>query len=75
MSESFEGEAYRHVGDEVVDVVAALPPADGQAAAEVGDEHCDESVYSEVGRDGKVSSVVCRKHDLMLHKSWLVNLT
>ena len=34
---------YRMVGDEVVDVVAALPPSDGEAAAEVGDEHADDT--------------------------------
>lgn len=60
------GETYRLVGDEVVDVVAALPPPDGQAAAEVGDEHGDEGVDGEISRDGKVSSIVSRKHDLML---------
>lgn len=29
---------------EMVDVVAALPPANGQAAAKVGDEHANERV-------------------------------
>lgn len=59
----------------MVDVVAALPPSDGQAAAEVGDEHGDEGIHGEVGRDGKVGGVMCREHDLMLHKFWLVSLT
>lgn len=67
-------ETYRLVGDEMVDVVAALPPSDGQAAAEVGDEHCDEGVDGEVGRDGKMGSVVSREHDLML-QDLLVSLT
>ncbi len=54
------------VGDEVVDVVAAFPPADGEAAAEVGDEDTDEGVGNEVVGDASVAGVVGREHDLML---------
>ena len=35
------GVVFRVVRYEVVDVVAGLPPADAEAAAEVGDEHAD----------------------------------
>lgn len=37
---------------EMVDVVAALPPADGQAAAKVGDEHANECVDSKYLSNG-----------------------
>lgn len=58
--------AYRLVGDQVVDVVAALPPSHGQTAAEVGDEEADEGVEGEVVGDGSVSGVVSSEHDLVL---------
>ena len=32
---------YRLVGNEVMNVVAALPPSDGQSAAKVSDEHAN----------------------------------
>ena len=54
------------VGDEVVDVVATLPPADGETAAEVGDEHADEGVGDEVVGDASMASVVRCEHDLVL---------
>lgn len=57
---------YRHVRDEMVDVVAALPPANGQAAAEVGDEHADERVDNKDLGNGSMAGIVGREHDLML---------
>jgi len=54
------------VGDEVVDVVAAFPPANGEAAAEVGDEDADEGVGDKVMGDASVAGVVRGEHDLML---------
>ena len=60
------GRTNRLVGDEMMDVVAALPPPNGQAAAKVGNEHADECVYSEDLRDGSMASIVSREHDLML---------
>jgi len=54
------------VGDEVVDVVAAFPPANGEAAAEVGDEDADEGVGDKVVGDASVAGVVRGEHDLML---------
>ncbi len=54
------------VGDEVVDVVAAFPPANGEAAAEVGDEDADEGVGDKVVGDASVAGVVRSEHDLML---------
>lgn len=53
----------------MVDVVAALPPSDGQATAEVGDEHADEGVVYEDARDGSVAGVMCREHDLVLEET------
>jgi hypothetical protein len=58
-------DTYRVVGDEMVDVVAALPPADGQAAAKVGDEHGDQAVDLELAGDGTVRGVVGGEHDLV----------
>ena len=60
------GDRYRLIGNQVVDVVAALPPADGQAAAEIGDEHANQGVHHEIMRDGEVAGVVCGEHDLVL---------
>jgi hypothetical protein len=60
-------DTYRLVGDEVVDVVAALPPSDGQATAKVGDEDTNEGIDDEVVGDGTMASVVSCEHDLMLH--------
>jgi hypothetical protein len=59
---------YRVVGDEVVDVVAALPPAHGEAAAKVGNEDGDEGVDGEVVGDGEVTSIVSGEHDLVLQE-------
>ncbi len=50
----------------MVDVVTALPPAYGQAAAEVGYEHSDQTVHEKAMGDASMSSVVGSKHDLML---------
>jgi hypothetical protein len=49
----------------MVDVVAALPPADRQAAAEVADKHGEQAVEGEVARDGAVGGIVGREHDLV----------
>ena len=56
----------RVVGDEVVDVVAAFPPPDRQAAAEVGHEHADQGVGDEIMGDAPMTGVVGGKHYLML---------
>jgi hypothetical protein len=50
-----------------MDIVTALPPSDGEAAAEVGDEHADERIDNEDLRDSSMSSIVCSEHNLMLH--------
>lgn len=57
---------YRLVGDEMVNIVAALPPSDGQTAAKVGDEHANETVNLEILGDGSVAGIVSGEHDLML---------
>lgn len=54
------------IGDQVMDIVTALPPADGQPATEVGDEHAKECIHDEIVGDGKMSSIVRSEHDLML---------
>jgi hypothetical protein len=46
--------------------VTALPPADGQATAEVGNEQPNECIHSEDLCDGPMSSIVGREHNLML---------
>jgi len=57
--------AYGVVGDEMMHVVTAFPPANRQAAAEVGDEHADQGVRDEFMGDAHVSGVVGGEHDLM----------
>lgn len=59
------GVVLRMVCDQVVHVVAALPPSNGQATAEIGDEHADDAVSNKVVRDGTVASVMGREHDLV----------
>ena len=60
------GIVFGHVGDEVVDVVRALPPTNGQPAAEISHECSNQSVSHKVARNSTVSSIVCGKHDLLL---------
>lgn len=55
-----------HIRNEVVDVVAALPPANGQAAAEVGDKHADERVDDKDLGNGSMTGIMGCEHDLML---------
>ena len=57
---------YGLVGDKVVNVVAALPPSDGQTTAEVSNKGTDEGVDDEVLGNGTVASIVRSEHDLML---------
>lgn len=59
---------YWQVGDEVMNVVAALPPSNGQATAEVGDEDTNGRVDDKVASDGAMSSIVGAEHDLMLSR-------
>jgi hypothetical protein len=53
----------------MVHVVAALPPPDGQAAAEIGHEHGNEAIGLEVAGDGAVRGVVRSEHDLVPEQS------
>lgn len=48
----------RCVCDQMVNVVAALPPTDGETTAEVGNEHANQGVSYKVGGDGKMASIV-----------------
>ena len=58
--------AYGLVGHDVVDVVAALPPADGQTAAKVTNKQPKQCVKDEILGDGAMPGIVCSEHDLML---------
>ena len=58
--------AYGLVRYEVMDVVATLPPANGQATAEVCNEHADQSVGNEIMGDASMTCIVGSEHDLML---------
>lgn len=53
------------VRDEMVHVVTALPPANGQTAAQIADEDANERVGRDVVCDAPVTGVVGRKHDLL----------
>jgi hypothetical protein len=61
------------IRDQVVHVVAALPPSDGEATAKVGNEDADQGVDDKVLGDGAVTCVVGAEHDLMLGKLVLAN--
>lgn len=52
-----------------MDVVATLPPSDGQATAEVGYEHADKRVDHEVVGDASMSCIMSCEHYLMLLQS------
>lgn len=43
---------YWLIGYEMMDIVTALPPPDGQTTAKVGDEHADERVDGKCLSDG-----------------------
>lgn len=51
----------------MVHIVAALPPSNRQATAEVADEDTDQRVYHEVVGDSSVAGVMCCEHDLLLY--------
>lgn len=53
------------VGDEVVYIVRALPPAQRETAAEISHPHANQRVDDKVARDGAVAGVVGRKHELV----------
>jgi hypothetical protein len=40
------------VGNEVMDIVATLPPSNGEATAKVGDEHADKRINGKNLGDG-----------------------
>ena len=52
------GVVFGGVGDDVVDVVAAFPPAEGEAAEKVGDYDADDGVKCKGVRDAHVAGVV-----------------
>lgn len=56
----------RHVGNEMVHVVAGFPPADAEAAAKVCDESTNESIGNKVSCDSAVTSIMGCEHDLLL---------
>lgn len=59
------GVVFRGVGDDVVDVVVAFPPAEREATEEVGDEDADDSVGCEGVRDTHVAGVVGGEDELV----------
>ena len=63
-----EGATCGHVCDEMVHVVRAFPPPDGEAAAKVGDEGADQSVGDEIAGYASVASIVGGEHDLLLER-------
>jgi len=54
------------VGDEMVDIVTALPPANGQATTEVGNENTYQCIIHKVLRDASMASIMCGEHYLVL---------
>lgn len=54
------------VGDEVMDIVAALPPSYRQPATKVCDEHADQGVGEHAVGNASVACVMGSEHDLML---------
>ena len=61
-----EQEPYWIVWNEMVDVMATLPPPNGETATEVSDKHANECIDYEIMSDASVSCIVGCKHDLML---------
>ena len=66
MPELHDHDTYRHVRDQMVDIVRALPPADGQSTAEVGDKCTYEGVDDKVPCDPSMTCIMCYEHDLLL---------
>ena len=59
------GVVFGGVGDDVMDVVVALPPAEAEAAEEVGDDDPDDGVQGERVRDSHVARVVRGEDELV----------
>ena len=53
------------VGDEVVDIVTALPPSHGQTTAQIANEYSNERVHDDVVGESPVARVMSGEHDLM----------
>lgn len=56
-----------HVGDKVMNVVRALPPADGQTIAEIAHKGANDGVDYEITCDTTVACIVSDEHDLLLY--------
>lgn len=71
MGESKEGDilnirvVLRGVRDDVVDIVATLPPTEGKSSAEIGNEGSNERVDDKVVGDAHVAGVVGGEGQLM----------
>jgi hypothetical protein len=57
------------VGDEVMDVMAALPPTNTETAEKVCNEYSNNGIKHNVVRYGQVSRIVSDKHYLLPKKS------
>jgi hypothetical protein len=58
----------RVIGDQMVHVVAAFPPSYRQSAAEVRNEHCNQTVSEEIVRYASMTCIMGSKHDLVLSR-------
>src|SRR3981081_4054020 len=56
---------YRMIRDQMMNIVATLPPSDRKSAAEVCNEYPNHHVDVEVMRDGNVPSIMRHEHNLM----------
>lgn len=56
---------FGRVGNDVVDVVIAFPPAAGESTEEVGDEDPNDRVCVEVVRDSHVACIVNGEDELV----------
>ena len=65
-SERVIGMAYWVIGDEMMDIVAALPPSNRQTTAEIGNEHANQRIRNEVMCDTQMAGIMSCKHNLVL---------
>ena len=59
------GVMFGGVGDDVVDVVAPLPPAQTEAAEKVGDDDADDGVDGEIMGDAHMAGIMGGEDQLM----------
>lgn len=57
---------YGMIGDEMMDIMTALPPSNWQSTQEITNENADKRIVDKVLGDASMSCIVRSKHDLML---------